>query len=558
MKTFLVLFFSISLCALNAQVIFLDGQFNDWSNPDLVIEDGTDNPSAINVHKLEVQFDDEYVYFKIELDREILLQQNNDILLGVDFDANPQTGLDHGNIGAEWVFNFGNRSGFLFNGGILLSEHDDVGLVAAPTVSSEVFEVALLREFRKNGINFRMGDEINVHISTQGEFGDWAPSSGIASLDISAVRPIQVPQYQLAKDASTEFRFVSYNVLRDNIFKPSVQNDFRRLMQAVDADVYCFQEIYDNDENDLLDLMLDLDILDNTLNWYAAKKGPDLIMISRYPIVFDQAIGNNSIQVVDVDGQDVFIVNTHLPCCENDLGREIEIDQILQYIRRAKDNTVGYNLEENTPIIICGDMNLVGQSSQLEALIEGDIFDNSFFGPDVTMDWDGSSLEDLTAPTTGFPAAFTWYSPFSSFFPGRLDFVLFTDSRLEVLNSFVLNSQGLDQSEQTEYQILDGASLNASDHMPVVADFKIKTSVSTTEASFDFHVDLYPNPAEGTFNIRSQEILVKINCLTMDGRIVRQVVPDNKLTQIELPTGVYLIEIINSQGKRTVEKLTVF
>ena len=558
MKTFLVLFFSISLCALNAQVIFLDGQFNDWSNPDLVIEDGTDNPSAINVDKLEVQFDDEYVYFKIELDREILLQQNNDILLGVDFDANPQTGLDHGNIGAEWVFNFGNRSGFLFNGGILLSEHDDVGLVAAPTVSSEVFEVALLREFRKNGINFRMGDEINVHISTQGEFGDWAPSSGIASLDISAVRPIQVPQYQLAKDASTEFRFVSYNVLRDNIFKPSVQNDFRRLMQAVDADVYCFQEIYDNDENDLLDLMLDLDILDNTLNWYAAKKGPDLIMISRYPIVFDQAIGNNSIQVVDVDGQDVFIVNTHLPCCENDLGREIEIDQILQYIRRAKDNTVGYNLEENTPIIICGDMNLVGQSSQLEALIEGDIFDNSFFGPDVTMDWDGSSLEDLTAPTTGFPAAFTWYSPFSSFFPGRLDFVLFTDSRLEVLNSFVLNSQGLDQSEQTQYQILDGASLNASDHMPVVADFKIKTSVSTTEASFDFHVDLYPNPAEGTFNIRSQEILVKINCLTMDGRIVRQVVPDNKLTQIELPTGVYLIEIINSQGKRTVEKLTVF
>ncbi|MBT8228865.1 MAG: T9SS type A sorting domain-containing protein, partial [Bacteroidia bacterium] len=335
-----------------------------------------------------------------------------------------------------------------------------------------------------------------------------------------------------------------------------VRSAFASLMKAVNADIYCFQEVYDHDDDELLDLMISLDILDQSQSWYSVKHAPDLITISRYPIVYEQNIGNNSASVLDVDGTELLIVNMHLPCCENDFGREVEIDQVLRFVRRSKDGQLPYQLQDNTPYIFCGDLNLVGHASQLESLINGNINDNSFFGPDVTLDWDDDHMTDLKAPTTGYPAVFTWYSPFSSFFPGRLDFVIYTDSRLEALNRFVLNSQGLNQAEQSAFQINDNSSLITSDHMPVVADFRIKSLDSVADTSYEFEV--YPNPAQSILYVRNQiEEIESLIFYDLGGRLLKTIRNPGNRIQLDFEPGLYFMQIHSNSGQSSTRSIVI-
>ncbi|MBT8190695.1 MAG: endonuclease/exonuclease/phosphatase family protein, partial [Bacteroidia bacterium] len=410
MKLRFIIVLSCFIAQISAQQIIVDGDFQDWDNSSPIVNDAGDS-QGLDIESVQVSYDDIYLFLKVEFNQEILLQQNNNILLGVDFDNNTNSGFDLGAIGAELVFNCGQRNGILSAGqAILQIQHEDIGLISSPTVSSNEFEIAIKRRFSVSGQSFEMGNIVSVHISGELEQGDQLPDFGRFEIPLSDSRPQQNQDYTLAEAALADFRFMSFNVLRDNIFEFGVRSAFASLMKAVNADVYCFQEVYDHDDDELLDLLLSLNILDQSQSWYSVKHDPDLITISRYPIVYEQNVGNNSASVLDVDGTELLIVNMHLPCCENDFGREIEIDQVLRFVRRSKDGQLQYQLQDNTPYIFCGDLNLVGDASQLESLISGNINDNGFFGPDVTLDWDDDHMTDLKAPTTGYPAVFTWYS----------------------------------------------------------------------------------------------------------------------------------------------------
>ena len=73
-------------------------------------------------------------------------------------------------------------------------------------------------------------------------------------------------------------------------------------------------------------------------------------------------------------------------------------------------------------------MNLVGDRSQQLSLVTGNIQNESIFGPDFSPDWDGSAFVDAKLYSTHEPLAVTWINPFSSFSPGRLDYLLYTAS----------------------------------------------------------------------------------------------------------------------------------
>ncbi len=550
---FIVLTFYSFLCS--SQQIYVDGLFSDWEMADIVIDDSGDY-SGIEIEELLLSYDDDYLYCKISFSEEILIQQNNNVLFGVDFDDNAFTGFNLGEIGAELVFNFGVRTGLLYsNPGILAVNHNETGLVAAPTVSSNVFEFCIKRNFIVSGFSFEMLDQIAVHVSGENELGDQLPNSGKILLDLSEDRLPQYSTYSLDPVIERDFRFMSYNALRDNPFDPAVQNAFAGLMRAVKADVYCFQEVYDHDEDDVYQLLQDLSIIDPGEIWYRVKHGPDIITLSRYPIVFEQNIGNNGAVVIDHQDREVLIINTHYPCCENDFGREIEIDQILQFIRRSKNNQSDYFLEEGTPYIFCGDMNLVGFGSQLQSMIDGNIKDNSFFGPDVDLDWDGNGMMDLRPLTTGFTSAFTWYNPFGSFYPGRLDFIIYTDSAIKSVNSFVLNSRGLNQSEQINFQINDDYSFTSSDHMPVVSDFKFHSPNSTDDT--EYKVSIFPNPTfHQTVYIESHQIPVRrLTVYSINGQLIKVVENPGSTIKLDLDRGLYILhlEMVNGQkGSHTL------
>ena len=123
------------------------------------------------------------------------------------------------------------------------------------------------------------------------------------------------------------------------------------------------------------------------------------------------------------------------------------------------------------PVIVAGDLNLVGHSRQLRTLLEGAILDTATHGPGRPLDWDGTALADAAPLHTTGRETYTWRGDDSPFAPGRLDFILYTDSVLELANGFVLWTPDLRDADLERTGLHARDTVTASDHLPVVADF---------------------------------------------------------------------------------------
>jgi endonuclease/exonuclease/phosphatase family metal-dependent hydrolase len=209
--------------------------------------------------------------------------------------------------------------------------------------------------------------------------------------------------------------------------------------------------------------------------WHVAEGGRGVI-VSRYPMAGSGSIGGERgttwamIRAPAIDGaKNVLVINPQMPCCEDDTGRQEEADRLAAWLRDAQ-SADGF-LEPGTPIVVAGDLNLVGHARQLNTMLHGDVVDVDRFGPGRPLDWDGTALADaLPLHTTG-REAYTWRNDDGPFAPGRLDFILYTDSVLELAGGFVLWSPDLDAADLEGIGLEAADTAVASDHLPVVADF---------------------------------------------------------------------------------------
>ncbi len=517
----LKIMFCLSIISINiiySQAIVLDEKLDDWS-PEMLVNEDFGDGTVVDIRNLYLANDDESVFVRFEFDQEISLQDANDIIIYFDMDNNTNTGTKYLDIGADFIFNFGSRRGNIYDGQTISVFHNDVGLVSSPTVTGTTFEVAFSRNFEISGVKFN--NELKVYISTGSFLGDIIPNENEAEVYTlkENISP-NLGSYNLLNSGNDDFRVLSYNVLRDNIFENNTRNAYQRIISNINADIMCFQEIYDHDEEDLLIHLNNIGAI-NTDNesWYASKDGRDLITVSKYPIKFHRELDGNSFVVIDKDGQDIVIFNCHLPCCDNNAGREEEIDVMLLYLRRSLEGTSDYSILSNTPYMILGDMNFVGFSSQVNSLRTGDIKDNNTYGPDFDMDWDSSPLFDLSPRTTGTSSSYTWYNPGGSFSAGRLDYLLFTDAILQSPNSYALNTSTLTASQIQESGFNASDILVASDHFPIVADFNI-LETSTLELLTDLNFNIYPNPVLNSISIDTDAKIKSIQIIDMQGRIV--------------------------------------
>ncbi len=128
---------------------------------------------------------------------------------------------------------------------------------------------------------------------------------------------------------------------------------------------------------------------------------------------------------------------------------------------------------------VVGDLNIVGSLSPLNTLLTGKIVNETSFGADSPPDWDGSPLADARPYHNGVgPADYTWRDDASAFDPGRLDFVLYTDSAVSIGKKFVLNTVTMSASDRAAagLQTYDVTSDNSGvtyDHLPLVVDFRL-------------------------------------------------------------------------------------
>lgn len=474
---------------MDAQSIILDENFDDWETDVISYLDkkGDGNLSGIDFTNIKFSNDERYFFVFINLTKEINIQEENKIAVYIDIDDNLNTGFSKNGIGADLVYNFGLRKGQIYrNSNVFDIFHDDIGLITSPTVTSDRFEMSIARNINLGNILISMSNKIKFVISDETFNGDKAPDniSGYEyNFDNKKIfEPIPFSQN---KKNQKDLRVMSYNVLKDNLFVPALRQNYKRIFQALNPEIIGFCEIYDNSGEKTAALIESFLPSTNTQKWYHASVNPDIRIVSRYPITNARSIDGNGAFHINLGEKQLLFIVAHLPCCSKDGDRQAEVDKIMAFVRSVKFGISPFNLPQNSPIIIVGDMNFVGKRQQLATFLTGDIVNNTSYGIDFSPDWDHTDLDDAKPVTTNMPFTFTWFNNAGSYSAGRLDYVIYTGSQISLSNSFALWSPSLSNAELNTFGLQRVDVPVVSDHLPVIADFDLERSTSVLNENTD-------------------------------------------------------------------------
>jgi len=540
-------------CLRAAHPIVIDGLFDDWQEVPVTITDPEGDYNYDDWAELKITNDDDFIFFKISLhSEETLLQNWNNFYLYIDADRDSLTGHPFRGLGTELAWHFGYRTGQYFEqDGIIDLWQNDITLRQAPTVTSTEFEIAIAR----GSFVLSDPDSIAVIFSSFYDTGDYMPDSWggvVYQLDTTVVGPAEPILLE-----KTGTRLVTYNTLNTGILESDRQPKFQRIIQALDPDIIALQEHSEwNEIGDIISSWFPED------TWYQGYTFRDLVVLSKYPIINQANLISSErtmcalLQTDDPINPYLLILNSHFSCCDNDDDRHEQVDELVQVLREWRLNDNGpFDLPEGTPMFHVGDFNFVGYREQIETVTAGNIQDEGNYGSDFPLDWDGTAITDLFSRQTHKRMAYTWRSDGSSFNPGKLDYVLYTDSNLSILNHFVLNTLAMPDSILNEWELEAEDTNEASDHLPRIVDFMVTDLGITGELDLPQQYILshpYPNPFNPQVMIPitlAREAHIQLRIYDIHGRLVISIADDvlpagKKLFSwdgSQYPSGVYIV-----------------
>tara|TARA_B100001094_G_scaffold321835_1_gene370198 strand:+ start:548 stop:1615 length:1068 start_codon:yes stop_codon:yes gene_type:complete len=326
------------------------------------------------------------------------------------------------------------------------------------------------------------------------ELGDPTPlRTGAVQNRSTQFNEKKIPVFeQLSQSRDSDvLRLVSYNVEKNSAFEPGdpQQQRFIRLVQALKADIYALQEVSSSPKKVIKWFNANAPLASGG-SWFAYEAGSTMT-VSRFPKIHHRPttspdsgrkVGLTSLDVpASIWPRPLYVINTHLTCCgDGQLERQRQADSIVAWIRRLRAGLGPVTLAATDPLVILGDLNLVGQTLPLETLLTGNIDDETYWGQDAAPDGDGSALADLAPTHNGDGLArWTWRNDSGSFAPGRLDYILISDSVLRSVSSAVLNTTSLSDEQLTSLQLerLDVGKMRVKgglslDHLPLIADLR--------------------------------------------------------------------------------------
>ena len=495
--------------------ICIDGLFNDWGNVPVAYQDIDNDHVDADYSTLKITYDSEFLFIYINFhENEYLMQNWNDFHLYIDSDNDQSTGNLIRGVGADLIWSFGGRSGKQYiNGQESTVYQNDLTLRIAPTVTSSEFEIAIARGSSPLTLN-------NQQIMTQGKIvfseleggtGDFIPDElGGVSFSIGEDFIIGPEPITIERLNESDLRVVSYNTLNEGILDSDRQDHFKRILQTIDPDIIALQEHSDWDEiHDIIQSWFPQE------QWYASWTYRDLVILSRFQIIHDANIISSErtmaalLDTEDELGKNLLIFNSHLSCCDNDEGRQEQVDEFSSVWRNWVQNGNGpFELEYGTPFIHLGDFNYVGYNQQVETIKTGDIINENDFGVDFLPDWDSTAIIDLFSRQTHKRMGYTWRNDGSSFNPGKLDYIFYSDASIDTGKHYILNTLAIDQTALDNYNLQLDDTQEASDHLPLVFDIIVSSNVGVGDDdalpnSFRIYPN-YPNPFNSTTKIDYQ------------------------------------------------------
>jgi hypothetical protein len=563
MKSFLTLLILLISFHLHSQSlpIFLDGRTGDWNISVPTYVDAENDGNLYDFKYISVTNDEQFLFIRLKTTPFFKLTEDNQLSIFIDGDNNGSTGYQINGIGAELKFNFGTRDGTRYYSGTVPISHSDIQFRSLPTVTDTVYEIAIGRQYipPTNGTG-----TIKLFLVDFAINGDWMPNAGESfeyTFDETPTEPL-IPT-EINQEDTTLIRVMNYNVLNDGLLDPSRQPSFTRLLQAISPDIMCFNECFNSSAVQVKNAISQ--ILPG-INWNAVKLDDGNVTVSRYPILQNWLVypGHRiTASLIDLPvwfGKDLLVINSHLKCCGgqvNDDKRQLEVDATIAFILDAKIPGGVINLPSETPFVILGDLNLVGDRQQLITLLTGEIINISVFGNGGPPDWDNTNLEDLLSRQTDKRTAYTWREDGNSFPPGRLDYQIYSNSVINVEKDFVIQTEVMSASRLNQYglQLLD--TRTASDHFPKVVDFSFDTitSVSYQNNVVEFNLEQnYPNPFNpktriefrisdfGFVSLKVYDILGN-NVATLVNNYLSEGKYNVDFNASELPSGIYFYQL---------------
>lgn len=154
-------------------------------------------------------------------------------------------------------------------------------------------------------------------------------------------------------------KLISWNV---NGIRACVGKGFLDYFKEADADIFCIQE------TKMQEGQLELDLEGYEQYWnYAQRKGYSgtAIFTKKKPLSVSYGIGieehDTEGRVITLEFEDFYMITVYTPNSQNELAR-------LDYRMEWEDAFLSYlkKLEENKPVIVCGDLNVAHQEIDLK------------------------------------------------------------------------------------------------------------------------------------------------------------------------------------------------
>ena len=121
--------------------MLLDESQNDWENVNAAWT-AESSSGGISLQSFKVTNDDQFLFIYFKSDNMYSLQNTDGVTLYLDSDNSTSTGFNKDNIGAEIVFNLGQRKGIAYlNNSQQNIAFSDLFMVTTPTVDSDWFEL---------------------------------------------------------------------------------------------------------------------------------------------------------------------------------------------------------------------------------------------------------------------------------------------------------------------------------------------------------------------------------------------------------------------------------
>ncbi|HEX2836703.1 MAG TPA: endonuclease/exonuclease/phosphatase family protein [Phycisphaerales bacterium] len=456
--------------------IVLDGSITDWPSSTVALS------TASHAYVRFMVADQLYTLQAADRTTSIMLDADSDASTGKPVTLGAQTiGVD-----IEAQFTPRNDNGKLGRGvAVFAFEPDadaqrltayDWDFSCTPTYSSDWYEARISRTpkgpvpcTKKGLLSSGTSRGAIATLDATGTPDAWSP---IFTIDNQPAAPAATLDASLPAKPANAVRVVSYNVLRSSPnAKPQV---FQRVLGALQPDVVLVQEWEAQSESELADWFNSMLPLEGGNSWNVAaiadtvQNGGGVAIVSKFPLLSDDAPRPTvpagaanagkpiraAIALADGPHGPIMFCSTHLKSggsagSSEDIRRNDEA--------RALNAIFSAKAPKDAWRIIAGDMNLVGSREPLEVLA-------------AAIDNDNSALTPAPTRTLGDATYLTWSESGNAFAPGRLDWLLYSDSTAKAANAFVLDTVRLSDATLARTGLTATDTAEATDHMPVVVD----------------------------------------------------------------------------------------